>query len=204
MFGRKRSSAGNTDKLTDQEVLQACKAGGAQRERAMSFLYQQYMGYVYDAQSRYHQLSVEELKDAYAEAVVGLSRQIDNEALRGESSLGTYLFRSFSNRCVDKIRRNASNKADWVSQIPNLPDRARNMLQEMVLSERFQALAPFLEQIGEKCRKILMDAEYYGYSHEEIAIRIGAKNAGTVASLKHRCMKRLRDAIGIIKKEEER
>lgn len=197
MLGRKKGPSGNKAKLTDQEILESCRAGGAKRERAISYLYKQYMGYVYDAQTRYNQLSVDELRDAYGEAVVGISRQIDNEALRGESSLGTYLFRSFSNRCVDKIRRNASNKADWVSEIPSLPDRARNMLEEMVLSEKFQALAPFLEKIGEKCKQILMDAEYYGYSQDEIAVRIGAKNAGTVSSLKHRCMKRLREAMGI-------
>lgn len=200
MFGRKKSPDSDPAKLTDQEVLDACDAGGATRERAISYLYKQYMGFVYDAQKKYRQLSVEELRDAYGEAVLGLSRQIDNEALRGESSLGTYLFRSFSNRCVDKIRRHASNKADWVSHIPNLPDRARNMLEEMVHSEEFQALAPYLEKIGDKCKQILLDAEYFGYSQEEIATRIGAKNAGTVSSLKHRCMKRLREAMGIIEK----
>lgn len=199
MFGRKSSTAGRQAELTDQEILEACSAGGARREKALSFLYKKYMGYVYDAQKKYHQLSQEELRDAYSEAVVGLSRQIDNEALRGESSLGTYLFRSFSNRCVDKIRRQASNKADWVSHIPNLPDRARNMLQDMVLAEKFQAIAPFLKKIGEKCRQILLDAEYYGYSLEEIAVRTGSKNTATVSSLKHRCMKRLRDAMGITK-----
>ncbi len=197
MFGRKKSSSDSTKRFTDEEVLKACKAGGASRERAISYLYKQYMGFVYDAQKKFHQLSLDDLRDAYGEAVVGLSRQIDNEVLRGESSLSTYLFRSFSNRCVDKLRRNASNKADWVSQIPKLPDLARNMLEEMVLTEKFQALAPYLKKIGEKCRQILLDAEYYGYSLEEIAVRTGSKNAGTVSSLKHRCMKRLREEMGI-------
>ncbi len=179
---------------TDQEIVDGILAGGAQKQRITSYLYKQYVGYVIKGQRKYR-ISEEDARDAYAEAIVGLSRQIERGGYRGDSKLTTYLFGAFSNKCVDKLRKLSSNKVDWVEDIPAMPEKARGILHELISKEEVDRLAQFMSRLGDKCRQILLDSEYHGYSVDEIAKRVGLKNGPTVSSMKYRCMEKLRTLV---------
>jgi RNA polymerase sigma factor (sigma-70 family) len=200
MFSRKKPGpSSQSPAFSDEEVLQSIQQGGAARERVLGYLYQQYFGYVKQATKKYPMLSWEDLEDAYAETLVGFTRQVEAGKFRGDSKVATYLYRGYFNKVVDKIRRAASHRVEWADAMPELPDEARNMLGQMVESEQFKAILSRLDQLGDKCKRILLDSEYYGYSLDEVAERVGAKNAATISTLKHRCMQRLRKMLGIKK-----
>lgn len=180
---------------TDEEIIEGIRAGGILRQKLAAQIYQQYMGYVYKGQQRY-KLNLEEARDAYADAITGVCRHIEEGRFRGESKLSTYLFKSFSNRCVDKLRRRASNaNVEWESLVPTMPDKAKTMIQEIVLKEDTERLLALMDQLGENCKKILIDSEYYGFNMEEISERIGFKNAASVSSMKYRCMDKLKKLL---------
>jgi len=67
----------------------------------------------------------------------------------------------------------------------------------MVLSDTFQRLTAYMDQLGGNCKQILLDSEYYGYTLDEIAVRIQVKNSQVVSSLKYRCLKKLRAVMGV-------
>ncbi|MEO0899188.1 MAG: sigma-70 family RNA polymerase sigma factor [Bacteroidota bacterium] len=179
----------------DEEIIQQIRSGGIGRQKYASKIYTQYMGYVIKGKQRYR-LSMEEAQDAYADAVIGICRHIEEGRFRGESKLSTYLFKAFSNRCVDKLRRRASNKnVAWEEILPTMPDKAKNMIQELILKEKTDLLLALMDKLGESCKKILIDSEYYGFSMDEIAERTGFKNAASVSSMKYKCMDKLRKLL---------
>lgn len=180
---------------SDSELIAGIKAGGVLRQRLVAQIYQQYMGFVYKGQQRY-KLNQEEARDAYGDAITGLCHQIQQDKFRGDSKLSTYLFKSFSNRCVDKLRRRASHaKVQWEDLTPTMPDKAKTMIQELVLKEETNRILDLMASLGEKCKKILIDSEYYGFNLQEIAERIGFKNAASVSSMKYRCLDKLKKLL---------
>ena len=179
---------------TDQQIVEGILAGESQKQRITSYLYKQYVGYVIKGKRKYR-ISEEDAREAYADAIVGLCRQVERGVYRGDSKVSTYLFGAFSNRCVDKLRKLSSNKVDWVDEIPSMPEKARGILHEIISKEEVERLSQFMNKLGEKCRQVLLDSEYHGYSVDEIAQRMGLKNGPTVSSMKYRCMEKLRTLV---------
>lgn len=59
---------------------------------------------------RKHRLSEEEAFDAYSDSVLVAIGSISNETFKAESSLKSYLYKIFHNKCVDLFRKNSTNK----------------------------------------------------------------------------------------------
>ena len=93
------------------------------------------------------------------------------------------------------MRDSKTKQVEWVEEIPNLPDEARNMLQKLIVGEDMEDLLRKMDQLGENCRKILWLREFEGFSFDEIALKIGFKSAQSVSSKKYRCMERLKVLI---------
>ncbi len=185
----------NKKAYPDQQILDGLLADGLSERRYTQLFYEQYMDFIYSGIKR-HGLSFEDAQDAYSDAVIGTCRQIRQGRFRGESKLSTYLFQAFSNRCVDRIRKNSSHVIEEeVEQYQHLPDKARNILKQLELQEELSEVKRLMDQLGEKCRRILIEAEYYGYTMEEIAERMGFNKGATASNIKYRCMKRLRDLL---------
>ena len=89
---------------------------------------------------------------------------------------------------------------DWIEDIPGLPNKAQNMLQEMIQEEEMDWLEKFLDQMGSRCRQILIMQEFQGYSMEEIAKELGLKSARAVSTARYRCMEKLKGVLGSTKR----
>ena len=90
--------------MSENEIVSQIKTGGAAAESAIRFLFKKHQGFMRDAQKR-HQLSEEEVLDAYTDALLALRKQILTEQFRGESKVSTYFYPIFQRRCVDRIRK---------------------------------------------------------------------------------------------------
>jgi RNA polymerase sigma factor (sigma-70 family) len=179
----------------EAEVIAGLKAGGASREKYTRFLYKQYAGFIIKGQRKYR-LSYEEAWDAFTDSVIKLCKQIEDERFSTAGKMGGYLFRIFSNKCVDIVRKNSSLQVEWIDDIPEMQDEARNTLRNLIQKEQVSVLSSYMDKLGDTCKQILLDSEYYGYSIEEIAKRIGYKNGPSVSSKKYRCLEQLRKLIG--------
>jgi RNA polymerase sigma factor (sigma-70 family) len=184
--------------FSEAEILQALQSGeGVKRQQFSGILYEKHFEYIYTGVKRYN-ISFETAHDAYGDAIIKVCRKVQRGEFRGESKLSSYLFRAFSNRCVDKIRRSASNLiTDDIEEHYDLPDKALTIMQELELQEQWEEVSKHLDELGERCRHLLIDTEYYGYSLQEVADRRGISNAATAGNLKYRCLKRLRKLLGM-------
>ncbi|MEL7530100.1 MAG: sigma-70 family RNA polymerase sigma factor [Bacteroidota bacterium] len=180
--------------LPDRDLIEAIRSRGGEEQAAMRMIYRQYWGYTIKGQRQYR-ISEEQAIDAYEDAIIGLSRQLQKPDFQLEGSLGGYLYRSFCNRCVDRLRKSSSLPTEELDRASRLPSKARNVLEQLSQREEVAALVALMDKLGGKCKQLLLEAEYYGYSIEELVSRLGFKDANSLASQKYRCMKKLRELI---------
>ncbi len=182
-------------KISEAEIIAGIQATGAQRQQYAGWLYEKYFDFIYAGAKRYS-LSFEQAHDAYGDAIIKVCQQIQKGAYEGKGKLSSYLFRAFLNRCVDIIRRNASYiQQEDIAAHYDLPATAKGILEEMEHAEQWEAVNAAMDDLGDKCKRLLLDTEYYGYSLEEVAQRTGYNKAATVANMKYRCLKRLKDLL---------
>ncbi|MDX2248092.1 MAG: sigma-70 family RNA polymerase sigma factor [Bacteroidia bacterium] len=180
---------------SDAEIISGIKQGGMLRQRITSYLYHRHVDFVRKGQRKYH-LGEDEAVDAYGDAIIGLCNRINNEAFQSEGNLTGYLYKSFCNRCVDRVRKNSSSSIkEQVELLPNMKTEAKTTLMRLIESEDMNQILLLLDKIGGKCRQILVESEYYGFEVEELTERLGFKNANSLASQKHRCMSKLRQLL---------
>lgn len=180
--------------LPDQELIKAIRSRGGEEQAAMRMIYRQFWGYTIKGQRQYR-ISEEETVDAYEDALIGLSRQLQKPDFQLEGSIGGYLYRAFCNRCVDRVRKTTSLPTETLDHANLLPSKAQTILQKLLVEEEVAALIALMDKLGGKCKQLLLDAEYYGYSIDELVSRLGFKDANSLASQKYRCMKKLRELI---------
>lgn len=183
----------------DTDIIAGIQSGGIPKEKALKTLYQSHLGYIYKGKSRYH-LSDEAARDAYQDAIIGLMRQIEGNKFRGDSKLSTYLYKIFSNKCVDQLKKKQTYLGEELEDsLPNLPEASHHFLKTFLAREEWLHLQDFLNQLGENCKQILIMAAK-GFKDEEIAESQGLKNAKTVKATRHRCRKKLSERLSLTQK----
>lgn len=181
-------------RLDDQEILKGILAGGAEAEKICADLYDLYSGLVIHGMKRYG-LEKEDALDVYADAIIALRLQVIHQKFRGESSIKTYLFRIFYNRCSNKARDLKTKQLSLIDELPDYPEQGQSILNKLIVDEAFQALGQLLDQIGKQCKDIILLRDYYGYSPDEIAEKIGFKTPRSVSSMRVRCRAKLKALI---------
>lgn len=184
----------STPSFSDAEIVEGIQQGGPMREQWITRLYGSYLHYINKARVKY-QLSDEDLQDAYADAVIALGEQVADGRFREEAKLSTYLYRIFFNKCVDIIRKYATNR---VVAMPDLPDTGlteRDSLDDLAIQDQMEVLGKYLDQLGDRCKQILLYWGYWGYNMHEIAEKMGFKNNKSVISQKHKCFEKLKKMI---------
>ncbi|MEL6650549.1 MAG: sigma-70 family RNA polymerase sigma factor, partial [Bacteroidota bacterium] len=160
------------NQYSDADVIKGLEAGGASGERMSQYLFDQYRGLVIKGMNRYR-LSEEDSLDVYSDTIIAIGQQVRAGRFRGDSKLSTYLFKIFYNRCLNKVRDNKSRQLNLVEEMPDVPTGAQSILQSLIQQEEVGRLLEVMDQLGQRCKEILLLREYYGYSMEEIAEKIG-------------------------------
>ncbi|MCB0835250.1 MAG: sigma-70 family RNA polymerase sigma factor [Bacteroidetes bacterium] len=179
--------------VSDQELIQALKSGGAAKERYEYLLYRLHMDFVRKRPRKY-KLTDEEARDAYTDAFLIVIDHITSGRFRGESSIKTYLSRIFRNKCVDRARKNSTIKVDWMDEFPDLEDTSKDFLRKMIGEEMVAGLRKHLEAIGEKCKELLL-LSGSGFSPQEVAEKMGFKTPKSASSQRYKCMEKLKQEI---------
>ncbi|MEL7534658.1 MAG: sigma-70 family RNA polymerase sigma factor, partial [Bacteroidota bacterium] len=149
-------------KYEEEAMISAIKKGGFDRQRAAQIIFDAHQGLVYKGKQKYR-LNEDDATDLYADAVVSMMRQVENDRFKGDSSLFTFLYRIFNNRCLNFIRDQKRQAVQWADELPEYPDLARNALQQLISSESLERLKSYMQKLGDKCREILWDSLYHGY-----------------------------------------
>lgn len=184
----------STQNYSDEEIVSGIKSGGLQRQRISSYLYRRHVDFVGKGKRKYR-ITEEDAMDAYGDAIIGMCNRVAQDVFQPEGNLAGYLYKSFCNRCVDRVRKNTSSTIDQVELMPGMRTESKTILLKLIEKEDMDQIVSLLDKMGGKCRQILIESEYYGFSVEELTERLGFKNANSLASQKHRCMQKLRQIL---------
>ncbi len=183
--------------LKDYDILQGIREGDSRRQLYENKLYEKYHYLVREAQFK-HKISYDDAQSAYSDAILTVIDHVVNGRFEGRSEVKTYLYQIFTNKCVDTIRKNTTNKAGvhhtegLEDALLWIPDESRTIVQQLISENEVALLQQHLRSIGEKCRGIIL-AWGEGFSDEEIAQQMGYNTAAVAKTSRLRCLERLKE-----------
>ena len=173
-------------RTADLELAARCRAGDAD---AFEELYRQHARRLYSLVVRMIG-SAQDAEDLLQEVFLQAYRKLPG--FRGESTLGTWLYRLTMNHCLDHLRGRQAKMSRATASIdeesvdePAAPDPVvPSAISRMDLERAIEALPP-----GSKAAFLLHDVE--GFEHQEIAAILGISE-GTSKSQVHKARLKLR------------
>jgi len=183
-------------KEADRQIIGLLRQKGLDKRKGEESLFSEYAYFIREGM-RKHRLSEEDAFDAYSDSVLVAIESIGNDQFQGNSSLKSYLYKIFHNKCVDLFRKNSTNKGSvnrtlsMDEELFRLSDKSRGIVQALIDKADWKVLKARLDQIGDDCRKMLL-LWADSYSDREIAVVMEYKTANVVKTSRLRCLAKLR------------
>jgi RNA polymerase sigma-70 factor (ECF subfamily) len=182
---------------SENDIISGLQAGGSTRRIHENRLYEEYFYFIMEGVRKYN-LKEDDSGSAYSDTIISVVNNIINNKFEGRSSLKSYAYQIFSNKCVDLVRKETTNKStvhhttSIDSLISILPDRVSSVIQELIARNERAQMKEKLKEIGEKCRQLLLLFED-GYSDKEIAVLMQYNTADVVKTSRLRCIEKLKE-----------
>lgn len=173
-----------TAEMDDAALVSACRRG---ERRAMEALYHQYKRRVYGLVTRIAGPSDadEVAQDVFVRIYRGLPK------FRGDSQLGTWIYRLAVNAALSHVTRRAKRPTTGEEAMEHVPAPVGPRRDPRLAERLEQALAALPP--GYRAVLVLHDVE--GLSHEECASILGCR-VGTSKSQLHKARSRMRELLG--------
>ena len=164
--------------MDEKQLVAACLAG--QRE-AFDIIVERHRRTVYQLCYRFvgnHEDASDLSQDVFVRAYKGLPR------FRGQSSLGTWLYRIGVNVCLNWVNVKRP-MTETIDAAPRLDPRAKDPAEELVRGERAAEVRAAIAQLPKKQRATVILRIYQELSHEEIAGILGNSVGAVKANFFH-------------------
>lgn len=180
----------------DQKIIGDLRLGGTERRRTEDLLFNRFSYFIREGISKHH-LSEDDAFTAYSDTVMaGIGKIVDGR-FEGRSSLKTYFYQIYYNKCVDLLRKSTTNKnsvhrAESIGdRMLSLSDSARSIVQHLIDKADWDLLKQRLNELEDKCRQLLL---LWGnnFSDLEVAAQMAYKSADVVKTSRLRCLEKLR------------
>lgn len=180
----------------DQDIINNLLHQGIDRKKAEEQLFSHFAYFIEQAMHKYS-FTEDEAFNIYADTIMVAITRITDGSFEGRSSLKTWLFQIFHNKCVDLVRKNATNKSSVHHALSisgvlfQMADTAKLVIQEMMERTDMELIRQKLNEIGESCRRLLL-LWADGYNDKEIAVAMEYKSADVVKTSRLRCLEKLK------------
>lgn len=180
----------------EKDIITGLEAGGVQRRIAEKALFEQYF-YLIRHGSKKYSISEDDAASAYSDAIISIIDNVAGHKFEGRSSLKSYIYKVFLNKCVDIVRKETTNKSrvnkttDLNDFLNMMPDNTKSIIQKIIDANQQMVLKQKLQEIGEKCKQLLLYFED-GYSDKEIAAIMSYNSSDVVKTSRLRCLEKLR------------
>ena len=171
-------------------LIERCRQGDL---AAFEAIYRAHSGRLYSVACRMLG-NATDAEDLLQEIFLAAHRKLDS--FRGESALGTWLYRLATNLCLDHLRSRAARSSQLTGTIddePALADAGSRRLAERTVDK--MDLERALAELPEGCRTAFVLHDVEGLEHREVAELLGIAE-GTSKSQVHKARLRLRALLG--------
>jgi RNA polymerase sigma-70 factor (ECF subfamily) len=182
-------NAGPAGREEERALVERCRQGDL---GAFEELYRAHAGRLFSLTCRMIG-NPTDAEDLLQEVFLAAHRKLDT--FRGDSALGTWLYRLATNLCLDYLRSRAARTSlvtDPLDEEPWIPDAASRSLAERTVSRMDLERAIALLPPGCRAAFVLHDIE--GLEHQEVARALGIAE-GTSKSQVHKARMRLRTLL---------
>ena len=186
----------NSFSNSDREIIEQLRGSGIDRIKSEEQLFNRYVYFIREGVNK-HSLSEDDAFDAYSDTILSGIEKISNGTFEGRSSLKTYLYQIFHNKCVDLLRKRTTNKQSVhrtesvTEKLMHVSDTARSIVQQLIDKSDWDLLKRKLNELEDKCRQLLM-MWADNYPDKEIAAALAYKTADVVKTSRLRCLEKLR------------
>jgi RNA polymerase sigma-70 factor (ECF subfamily) len=181
-----RAGAATPARGDELALIERCRQGDL---AAFEEIYRAHAGRLYSVACRMLG-NPADAEDLLQDIFLAAHRKLDS--FRGESALGTWLYRLATNLCLDHLRSKAARTGqltDALDDEPGLSDVASRGLAERTLAR--MDLERALAKLPEGCRAAFVLHDVEGLEHREVAEVLGIAE-GTSKSQVHKARLRLR------------
>lgn len=172
--------------INDKALVEAIRSGGSARQNAIRTIYDdrelrtKVIQFV-----RNHGGNDDDGRDMFHEGIIVLDRNIREEKFREETTLQGYLFSICRFLWMNQARKKAKTTlTDQTTPFEGESDATPE--SSYFDEERKGVLRTILEQLGERCQRIL-ELWKLSYSMDEIAVEMGLANEQQARKAKYRC-----------------
>jgi RNA polymerase sigma-70 factor (ECF subfamily) len=186
----------------DKEILDGLQSGMKQRYACEKELYQRFIYFIREGSEKYY-LTQEDSFSVYSDTILSFIHNVISGKFDGRSSVKTYIFQIFSNKCIDLVRKNTTNKQQVHRPVTTpdlllqLPDEARAAVELLIEEQRMHAIKEQLKNIGDKCREILLLFED-GFTDKEIAEELSYNSPAVAKTTRIRCIEKLKEKVNAL------
>lgn len=180
----------------DDELIRSLKENKLVKRKAEEQLFNRHAYFIKEGMSKYS-LEQEEAFNAYSDTILQAIDNFINTRFENRSSIKTYLYKIFNNKCVDLIRKKTTNKSSIHQTTPvsdmleMISDPAKTVVQQLIEKNDGELLKAKLNEIGDNCKKLLL-LYADGFNDKEIAELMEYKTADVVKTSRLRCLDKLR------------
>lgn len=181
---------------TDEDLIESLHQNASLKRKAEDTIFTRYTYFIKEGMHKYA-LPEEDVFDAYSDAVLQALNNIVSGVFERKSSLKTYLYRIFINKCVDLIRKKTTNKnsihqtSSLTDMLFMIADSAKTVVQQLIEKTDLDMLKNKMNELGDNCRQVLaLFAD--SYTDKEIAASMDYKSADVVKTSRLRCIEKLR------------
>lgn len=185
--------------LLEDRIIEALKSSGINKRRAEDELFQKYSYLIHITETKYF-LGKDDLFDAYSDTILAVVQSISEGNFKNRSSLKTFVYEIYHNKCVDLIRKkstrkNSIHKTESIDNIQAyLSDKSISIIEKLIAQSELQNIKQKMNYLSEKNKQVLL-LSADGYSDSEIAVITQFKTADVVKTCRLRCLKKLRQML---------
>jgi len=164
--------------MNEQQLVAACLAG---HREAFEIIVERHRRTVYQLCYRFvgnHEDASDLSQDVFVRAYKGLQR------FRGQSSLGTWLYRIGVNVCLNRVSAKRP-LTEPIDARPHVDERAPDAAGELLRAERAAEVRAAIARLPNKQRATVILRVYHELSHEEIAGILGSSVGAVKANFFH-------------------
>ena len=177
-------AAPSAARAEDMALVERCRSGDL---AAFEELYRAHAGKLFSVACRMVG-NPADAEDLLQEIFLSAHRKLDS--FRGDSALGTWLYRLATNHCLDHLRSRAARMNQVTDALDDEPGQAASRtLAEQTVTK--MDLERALARLPEGCRAAFVLHDVQGLEHREVAEVLGVAE-GTSKSQVHKARQRLR------------
>lgn len=180
----------------DLQIIEHLTAGGVSKRKGEDLLFATYNYFIREGMKKYS-FAEEESFDAYSDTILTGIEKITDGSFGRASSLKTWLYKIFQNKCVDLLRKKTTNKnrvhqtVDITGSLMHVSDTGKSIIQKMADQADEKLLRRRLEELGDPCRQLL-HLSSDGFTDRDIAGVMEYKTPDVVKTSRLRCLDKLR------------